>query len=169
MWWFWGQTGNRTYWQEKADLNNNMNLTELYPDLYSLAEWTLSGDIYTEHRVYKSSSEIMKKYSIHIGKGITTEYELKYNETANISDTLAYHHIKFSLITDVEPTDSTTTDENTTSNGSGNDINNIISDVTDFLIDNPVITFAFGGLIVLTLAFILIRRRGGKKRSRRRR
>jgi hypothetical protein len=150
--WFWGNTDNKSYWQEKVDLLN----ANKHPEFYSVEKYTHSGGIYTEYRVYKSGSPmIMEKSSIHIGKGIATNYEIEMNHSVSGSEFIAIHHLKFSLITDL---------------GSSNELANVISDITDFFMDNPVISIALAGLIALTMTFLIIKRiRGRKKRSRRRR
>jgi hypothetical protein len=150
--WFWGNIDNKSYWQEKVDLLN----ANKHPEFYSLEKYTLSGGIYSEHRIYKSGSPmIIEKSSIHIGKGITTDYEIEWNHSVSGSEFIAIHHLKFSLITDL---------------GSSNELANVISEITDFFMDNPMISIALAGLIALTMTFLIIKRiRGRKKRSRRRR
>ena len=148
--WFWGQAGNTTYWKEIVDTYNDANYSENNPDLYLLDVWTLSDNIFTEHRIYKNSITQMKKFSINIERGILTEYELKYNETL-AGDAVAYHHLKFSLLTDLE--------------GGGSDLDNIIALFTN----NPEVTIVLIGGSVLILGILLIRHRGGKKKSRKKR
>ncbi|MFX0151053.1 MAG: hypothetical protein ACFFAJ_09755 [Candidatus Hodarchaeota archaeon] len=146
--WFWGNTENKSYWQERVALFS----TNKHPEVYTLEEYTLSGDIYTEYRVYKSGSQIiMKKYSIHIGKGITTEYEIEWNDTISGSEFLSLHHLKFSLLTEL---------------GTTNELNKAVSDIIDLFRDNPIALTTLGGFLVLVMTYFVIRRfRRGKKRS----
>ncbi len=138
--WFWGQAGNVTYWQELVDFYNAEDYTENNPDLYTLDEWTLSEGIYTEHREYKNSAMELKKFSIHIGKGVTTIYELKYNETSSGADYLSIHHLKFTLVTDLG--------DDSTSNNNGGDgpigSDNILAPIINFITDNPELTLLIG-------------------------
>jgi hypothetical protein len=150
--WFWGNAGNKSYWQERVALLS----ANKHPEVYTLEKYILTGDIYTEHRVYKSGSQIiLKKYSIHIGKGITTEYEMEWNDTISGSEFLTLHHLKFSLLTDL---------------GSTNELDLVLSEIIDFFRDNPIALTALGGFLVLIMTYFVIRRfRRGKKRSRKKR
>ncbi|MFX0171421.1 MAG: hypothetical protein ACFE9L_05830 [Candidatus Hodarchaeota archaeon] len=138
--WFWGNAENKSYWKERVALLS----ANKHPEVYTLEEYTLSGDIYTEHRVYKSGSQIvMKKYSIHIGKGVTTEYEIEWNDTISGSEFLTLHHLKFSLLTEL---------------GSTNEFDVAISDIIDFFRNNPIALAALGGFLLLVMILFLIRR-----------
>jgi hypothetical protein len=155
--WFWQHAGNTTYWQEEVDTYNDANYTENNPGLYSLDEWTLAGGIYTEHREYVNSVQELKKFSIHVDKGITTEYELKYNESASGAEFLKCHHLKFTLLTDL-------------GDGVPNSSDDILASILTFITENPELTLLIGGgFFVLSFGFILLRRRRGKKKSRRKR